>query len=422
MFKRPRGTRDLGPEEMARRRYAEGKFRSVCQSFGFKEIATPTFETTELFLAKSGEGIIDEIYAFQDKGGRELALRPELTAPVMRFYASELKQLPKPLKLYYFGNCFRYERPQSGRYREFWQFGVELIGPEGPLADAELLALGVECLNAVGLKDFILRIGDLRVLGGLLDKLGITGEERSEMLRYIDKGDTASLESFIEARCPDGKDAVLQLVSLKGGSEILGQAESLLKGIETSAKALDNLKDTTQFLQQYGIEDVQVDLGIARGLDYYTGMVFEIDAPMLGSENQLCGGGEYSLAKLFGAQEIPTRGFAFGFDRVLLALEKSGVTFPRGSLDAYIVPIGDKARQKAIYTLRNMRASGISADMDFMGRSLSKAMKYTDTLNATYVIILGERDLEKGMATVRNMKTGEQSEVKLDSLNDFIKN
>ncbi len=422
MFNRPRGTRDIEPEEMARRRFVENGFRRVCQSFGFREISTPTFEHSELFLAKSGEGIIDEMYSFKDKGGRDLSLRPELTAPVMRFYANELKQRPKPLKLFYFGNCFRYERPQSGRYREFWQFGAEFIGPEGALANAELLSLGVNCLEEVGLKDYTLRVGNLKVLGSLLDKLAIVGEERSTMLRYIDKGEMDNLNTFLDSECPEEKASVIQLVTLKGGVSVISKARKLLNNIEKSTQALNDLEQTISYLAQYGIADIEVDLGIARGLDYYTGMVFEIDAHLLGSENQLCGGGEYSLAHLFGAQDIPTRGFAFGFDRVCLALEKGGVVFPAEKLDAYIIAVGEDIVPEALKLLREMRSAGINSDMDFMGRNVSKAMKYASSLNASCVVIIGKRDFENGVATVREMKSGDQQVLKLDKLIDFIKN
>ena len=171
MFKIPRGTRDFSPKEMEKRRYIEESMRSTFKTFGYREIQTPTFETLELFTAKSGEAIIDEIYHFRDKGGRNLALRPELTAPVIRFYVDKLQMEPKPLKLFYFGNCFRYDRPQKGRYREFKQAGCELIGTDTPIAYAELIAMAYTILEKVGLNNMRLNIGNLSILSSMFDVL-----------------------------------------------------------------------------------------------------------------------------------------------------------------------------------------------------------------------------------------------------------
>src|SRR3972149_1241211 len=235
---RPRGTRDFLPDEIEKRRQVENILREVAEKWGYGEIKTPTFEHIELFTLKSGEGILDEIYNFKDKGDREIALRPELTAPVIRMYVEGLQRSPKPLKFYYFDNCFRYERPQKGRFREFFQFGIEIIGSARPEADAELI--GLHGINAVP-----------------------------------------------EAR------------SLIGDNEAISQFETLL-----------------ELLEVYELE-YQVDLGIARGLDYYTGMVFEIYCEGLGAQNQVCGGGSYRLAALFGGEDTPSTGYGIGFDRIM---------------------------------------------------------------------------------------------------------
>lgn len=187
MFKKPRGTRDFTPEEMQKRKCVEECMRSTFGSFGYKEIQTPMFENLELFTAKSGEGIIQEIYSFMDKGGRELALRPELTAPVMRFYVDKLQMEPKPLKLFYFGNCFRYDRPQKGRYREFRQAGCEIIGVDTPEAYAELIAMAYTLLKNVGLKNIKLNIGNLNILSSMFNVLNLPKDKQKYLIPLIDK-------------------------------------------------------------------------------------------------------------------------------------------------------------------------------------------------------------------------------------------
>ncbi|MFO7618282.1 MAG: histidine--tRNA ligase [Thermoplasmata archaeon] len=416
-FQRPRGTRDFGPQEMAKRQFVESKMRETARLFGFGEVMTPTFESTDLFVARSGEGIIDELYAFEDKGNRKISLRPELTASVMRFYVNEMQNLPKPVKIFYFGNCFRYERPQAGRYREFFQFGAELIGAPSIESDAEIIALALATLKNLGLEDVAVRIGHLGVLGKFITDLKVSESAEKEARRLIDKRDFEALRSILDSASADGGAAasLIELVSL-GGDKATSRARAEA-GSNESFAYLANLLDR---LKAYGFDNCQLDFGVARGLDYYTGMVFEIDAPSLGAEKQICGGGAYTLADLFGGQGVNSTGYAFGFDRVMLALEKSGVDVPSEKLEAYILPIGDDAKMKAIEILNELRNAGVSADMDLMGRNISKAMKYADSIGAGKVIIIGEKELAEGSATIRDMKSGEQAQVPLSSIKEHL--
>jgi histidyl-tRNA synthetase len=416
-FQRPRGTRDFGPEEMARRRYVEAKMRETARLFGFGEVMTPTFESTELFVARSGEGIIDELYAFEDKGNRKISLRPELTASVMRFYVNDMQNLPKPVKLFYFGNCFRYERPQAGRYREFFQLGAELIGAPSIESDAEVIALALATLRNLGLKDVVVRIGHLGVLNKFISNLKINENTEKEVRRLIDKRDFENLRSILDgANANDEATArLIELVSLDGEDANNRAREEA--GSDDSFGYLANLLDR---LNAYGFNNCQLDFGVARGLDYYTGMVFEIDAPSLGAEKQICGGGAYTLADLFGGQEVNSTGYAFGFDRIMLALEKSGVEVPSQNLCVYILPIGDAAKITAIQILSELRNAGISADMDLMSRNMSKAMKYAASINADKVILIGDKELADGSLTVRDMKTGNQEKVPISDIKDYL--
>lgn len=414
-FQRPRGTRDFPPEEMRKRRYVEGVLRDVAEISGFGEVSTPTFENTELFVERSGESIVDELYAFQDKGGREIALRPELTAPVMRFYVNELSSRPKPVKLYYFGNVFRYERPQSGRYREFYHFGAELIGAPSIDSDAEIIALALSCVKATGLRDVVVRIGHLGILASLLTELEIPEELYTTCRRYIDKKDFDSLEALLSEYGVDAEslEKLMKIVNTTGGKSAITKVQAMVEEGDENFIYLANL---LKRLSKYGFEGCVVDFGVARGLDYYTGMVFEIDSPTLGAEKQICGGGAYRLAELFGGEEVNSTGFAFGFDRIMLALENEDFEIPVKGLEAYIVPIGQTTRPAALDILRTLRESGISADIDLMGRKISKALAYANSIMAKRVILIGDKELIEDSVTIRDMITGEQLAVKIGDI------
>lgn len=391
--------------------------RETASTFGFGEVMTPTFESTDLFIARSGEDIVNEMYAFEDKGGRNIALRPELTASVMRFYVNEMQSLPKPVKVFYYGNMFRYERPQAGRYREFFQFGAELIGAPSIEADAEVIALAMQSIKNLGMNDAIVRIGHLSILQSLFEDIGVPENQQLACRRLIDKADYDNLEKLLSELDIANADSLIQIIKIKGGKDAIAQAQELTSA---GAAGFSYLADLIDRLEAYGFNNCTVDFGVARGLDYYTGMVFEIDAPSLGAEKQICGGGAYELADLFGGQKVNSTGYAFGFDRIMLALENSGVDVPMQKLDAYILPIGDSARLPATEILMTLRNAGISADMDLMGRNMSKAMKYASNIGAEKVIIIGEKELAEESVTVRDMKSGDQALVKINEIIQYF--
>ncbi|UCE73335.1 MAG: histidine--tRNA ligase [Methanomassiliicoccales archaeon] len=418
IIQRPRGTRDFGPEEMGKRRYIEGVLRTTAETFGYREIATPTFEHAELYTERSGEAIKNEMYMFKDKGGRELSLRPELTMPTIRFYAEELRNKSKPIKVYYFGNCFRYERPQSGRFREFWQYGAEVIGGGEHESDADIIALAVNSLENAGLKKFVTRIGHLGVLRALLWEIGIEGEKQSKCMQLIDKKDTEELFTILNAHSPSnlGIDRIRELLELKESKTVLKEARKIVAGNRKALKAIESLDKILTTLGLLGIENFIIDLGIARGLDYYTGMVFEIDVPTLGAEKQVCGGGAYELAELFGAESTNSTGFAIGFDRVVMALERQKAEIPTNRITAYVIPLDGKARNEAMKIATALRKSGISCSTALLERNLSKHMKHANAICAEYVIILGEDEIAEKKASVKNMETGEQVKVDFEKL------
>ena len=375
--------------------------RSIFEKYGYEEIATPTIEHLDLFTLKSGEGIIEETYAFEDKAGRKLALRPELTAPVMRFYVERFQMETKPIKFYYFGNCFRYDRPQKGRYREFWQFGCELIGSDKPEAIAELIAMAYNILRESGLRNIILRVGNLDILRRFLDSIGARD---AEIMRLIDKKDFEELEKKMEEK--EFKE-FMEFIEIKKIEEI-------------EYEEADRMKEIFEFLEEFAIP-YNLDLSIARGLDYYIGVVFEIDAPKLGAEKQICGGGEYNLVPLLGGRKIPTAGFAIGFDRTLLALETEGFKFEEENKPVYIAYMEDMIKE-AIKIVRMVRQHDIKAEMDLMRRSISKSLEYANKKGFNKVIIVAPDEWKKNKVILKDMEKREQKEVEIESLPQLLKN
>jgi histidyl-tRNA synthetase len=406
------------------RRCIEKNMRSTAISFGYQEVATPTFEDAELFIRKSGPEIVDQLYIFRDKGNRELVLRPELTAPVIRFYANELYKQPKPLKIFYEGNCFRYERPQKGRFREFWQFGAELIGTNNPEGIAELLAFATFCLKNLGLKNFELRVGYLEILKFILNDWQIPKDVQSNLMINIDKGDIEALKSQLEEFSIDETKIILfsDLIQSKFKSSEFEEKQKLFAGqFPIIADLFNRFSKVIDCLNKFGIKDCTIDLGIARGLDYYTGIVFEIDVPALGAEKQVCGGGEYSLDELFKLKDGACSGFAIGFDRIVLAYELEGLDAPKQNLDIYISPLSEPGLVKAMEISSNLRGAGYCVDLDIKGRNMSKNLKFASSKMAKFVMFVGENELSEGIALVRDMTTGEQLKIKFEDLEIKLK-
>ena len=406
-IERPRGTRDFLPSEMERRREIEKRMRKIAERFGYREISTPTFEHLELFIRKSGEGIVEEMYVFKDKSGRELALRPELTAPVMRMFVNECSVMPKPLRFYYFGNCFRYERPQKGRYREFWQFGVELIGSSSYFADAEVIVLADRILRDVGVK-FDLEIGHVGIMRHILSPLG--EEKASKVMRLIDKGDREGLEMYLEEERVDEelKEKIFSLVEMKGDENVIDEAR------EITDYDFTHLEKLSILLKELGVE-FSLNLGIARGLDYYTGVVFECYAEGLGAQKQVCGGGSYELASLFGGPKTPATGFAIGFDRVceVCNVEAEGKKM--------VVIVSFKGLERhAFKTAEMIREMGYTAVVDVMERSIKKQMSFANEIGAEFAVIIGPDEVEKGLMAVKNLRTQEQVLVDERGLRDML--
>jgi histidyl-tRNA synthetase len=434
---RPRGTRDFTPAAMKRRLALEHLLEDVAQRHGFSRVQTPVFESLELFTAKSGPGVIGQLYAFQDKGERDLTLRPELTAPVMRMVAEEMRMDTKPLRLSYYGQCYRYEEFKTGRYREFFQYGVELIGASGPLAEAEVIALAVNMLHATELDGWEIRIGHVGVLKDALSGLGLssdvdvtTGEPPvASAMRLLDKGDEAGLNALFtqQGLDPANTEPLRALASLEGGMETLGPARELLSSMEgVSLEALDELETTLHALAALAPAPpaLAVDLTVARGLDYYTGTVFEVKVEELGGEGQVLGGGSYKLLHLFGLPDLdPCCGFGLGFDRVLLALEAQAAAAGRqdavpGEADGrpFIAVAPNKTEAMPLLPLvAALRAQGARVELLLSSKNYGRIIKWTEGIGASHLLVVTAEDIENGSGRLINFSSGDRADVALNA-------
>lgn len=444
-IQRPRGTRDFLPEDSWRRGQVRKTMLDVLEHWGYQEISTPTFEHLELFTIKSGESVTEEIYSFKDKSGRDIALRPELTAPVMRMYVSELQNAPKPQRLYYYGSCFRYERPQRGRFREFWQLGAELIGGNKPDSEAEVIALADNMLKAVGIKADI-HIGYLGLIRSMLSKM--PQDQRASIMRMIDKKDRENLHAYLHDIGADhvglfelidlkGRFALDRAVELSHDLEKLTDAScsrddrspTVTKSPETASKSgresartcrevpaelgLEDFRKMVNLLDAYGV-DATIDFEIVRGLEYYSGTVFEIYAPGLGAQKQICGGGTYELCSLFGGAETSSTGFGLGFDRIMEMVEIE--TKRKAPVVLVFTP---DVKQEAVKEAKKLRKS-LPIVLDVMGRSLNAQLKAAAGSGAKHVIIVGKNELDSGKLTLRDMKSGDQESLTSEEIADKL--
>jgi histidyl-tRNA synthetase len=366
--------------------------RDIARGWGYREVCTPVFEDLELFTVRSGEGIVQEMYIFEDKGGRKQALRPEITAPVLRLFVNEGRTIPKPLRWYYFSDCFRYERPQKGRYRQFWQFGVELIGSDSPHAEAEVIAVADAVIRGCGVS-FDLKVGHLAPMKHLLSDLEQSSQRK--VMGFLDKKDLEGLASYLAA--VHREDLVDPLTGL-GTCRDLEDLFSLIGSIPDR----DRMEKVFDILDQ-GEIPYSCNFGIARGLDYYTGMVFEGFAENLGTENQILGGGTYRLAHLFGGEDVGSCGYAIGFDRVMVSLGE--IPVPK------IVTVGvastEESRGYAMKIAQQFRREGIPTTSDLMGRGLGAQLSHI-AKEADFALVLGRREQEAEVVTLKNLHTGEQ--------------
>jgi len=425
-FKTVRGMRDFLPQEAQTLRYIEAKARKVAELYGYKEIITPVVESYELLSAKTGDEVRSRMFAFKDLGDRDVALRPEFTASVARLVATSMRNEPRPFRLFSVGTIYRYDEPQKGRYREFWQSNFELMGSNRPEADAEILMLTNGLLEKIGLRNYAFKIGHVGVLRGIFSQERVEDKTQNTVMQLMDKKQyDDALETVQKARVSERCLKVLRrLVELKGDKilDVTDRIEECIKDYEMAVAATRNLREILKLARQGGCNvAMTVEAGFERGLEYYTGMIFEVYVPDLNIA--LGGGGRYDrLIELFGGAPTPAVGVAHGLDRILLAMkeQKSGLKGEE-TKKVVIIPIGDELRGEALSISQKLRESNLSVEVEVMGRKMAKALEDADRRNFDYAVIIGEKELKEGAVVLRNLKSREQNTVKIEELEKRIK-
>lgn len=407
-----KGTLDLLPKESYKTQYIESAMREIAENFGFYEMRTPVFEHTELFQRSVGETtdvVQKEMYTFEDKGGRSITLRPEGTAGAARaFLENGLFNEALPQKIYYLTSCYRYEKPQAGRLREFHQFGVEAFGAASPAQDAEIIALANEVFNYLGVENLTLEINSIGC--------PTCRAEYQKALKAYFESYTSELCETCRGRLERNPMRILDCKS-PVCSKIAAGAPKILDYLCDDCRA--HFDAVQQYLNAMQI-DFTVNPEIVRGLDYYTRTVFEFVSKEIGAQGTVCGGGRYDgLLEELGGKPMPACGFGMGIERLLLLMDAQNTPFPeRKGCDIYLASMGEKANLEAARLALDLRNEGLSAQFDTVGRGLKAQMKYADKLGALYTVVLGDEELKTRKAKLKNMKDGSLTDISLDDFTD----
>ncbi len=410
-----KGTLDLLPNESYKRQFIEHTCLEIAQNFGYKEIRTPVFEHTELFQRGVGDTtdvVQKEMYTFEDKGGRSITLRPEGTAGVVRSYLEHgLFNEPMPQKLCYITSCYRYEKPQAGRLREFHQFGIECLGSANPAVDAEVISVAQNLFDFLGVKNLRLEINSIGC-------------------KECRKDYHAALKEYFESKkeelcgtCLGRLDRnPMRILDCKSPicSDIAKDAPKVTDFLCDDCKA--HFESVQNYLKVMGI-DFAVNPTIVRGLDYYSRTVFEFVSTDIGAQGTVCGGGRYDgLVEEVGGSHTPALGFGMGIERLMLLMENQALPFPEDTkCELYIATMGEKASLEAAAMANALRREGVFVEFDVVGRSLKAQMKYANKIGAKFTLVMGDGELETGTVKLKNMASGEEQELSLDSFeSDFL--
>ncbi len=415
MINIPKGTKDLLPQDSYKWQFIENTAREVAKIFNIKEIRTPTFEHTEVFLRGVGETtdiVNKEMYTFTDKGGRSITLKPEGTAGVVRaFIENGMASSALPAKLYYLTQCFRYERPQAGRLREFHQFGIEYFGAKTPDTDAEVILVAKTFIEKLGIKNVSLYINSI----GCKD----CRKKYEEALKNYLKANFDNLCELCKSRFEKNPLRILDCKN-QDCKKIVENAPSILDYLCDDCS--NHFEQVKKLLTLSNVE-FKIDHNIVRGLDYYTKTVFEFVSENIGAQGTVCGGGRYDgLVKELGGTETCGIGFAAGIERLLLLMENTGVEIPNDEgVQIYVASMGEQEKEKAFCLVKSLRENGVIAELDHMDRGIKAQFKYADKIGAKYVGVIGSDELEKGIIKIKNMSDGQETEVSFENVVEFLR-
>ena len=421
-FQPVRGMRDLVGEEAQAFTYIIDKARETASLYGYKEVITPHVEPLELLSAKSGEEIRQRMFIFKDLGDRLVALRPEFTASIARLVTTSFKNEPKPLRMFSAGTVYRYDEPQRGRYREFWQTNFELMGSAKPEADAEIILITNNLMKSLGLHGYAFKIGHIGVIRGIISQDGVDEKTQNKVLQLMDKKEFDAALKLVESeKC---RAMLKGLIEIRGNDwlDIVEQLQSYVASYEKAKVAVENLSEVLKLLKESTDISIAVEPAFARGLEYYTGMIFEIYIP--GLEIALGGGGRYDkLIEGFGGEPTPAIGCAHGIDRVAIALQTQKIAFEaKAGKRVVVLPITEAMKSEALKIAQQLRVAGVTVEFEVMGRKMTKALEDADKRKVDFAVIVGERELKEGIVVLKDLANRQQNTILIDKLIEKIKN
>ncbi len=415
-FQTVRGMRDLLPDDAEMLTFVMSKARETAELYGYREVITPLIEPYELLSAKSGEEIRQRMFTFKDMGNRTVGLRPEFTSSIARLVTTALKNEPKPLRTLSIGSVYRYDEPQRGRYREFFQSDFEIIGTSNPEADAEVVLLTDRLMRSVGLKNYAFKLGHAGVIRGILSQENVDEKTQNAILQRMDKKEFDEAFKLISSEeCLTTLRGSLKLKT----DDVFKTAERIESHVEGYCKAVESAKELTSILKLVtdgGCPVQSVEPAFARGLEYYTGMIFEVYIPEL--DIALGGGGRYDkLIELFGGDPTPATGVAHGLDRIVLAMQMQNATpTKRKRKRVTVIPVNEAVKAEALRVSQMLRETGVSVELEVMGRKMAKALEDADKRKMDYAIIVGERELKENKVMVKDLAKREQETVAISKL------
>jgi histidyl-tRNA synthetase len=420
-FQTVRGMRDLLGEEAQAFTFIISNARETAALYGYREVITPVVEPFELLSAKSGEEIRQRMFIFKDLGDRQVALRPEFTSSIARLATTALKNEPKPLRAFSVGSVYRYDEPQRGRYREFYQSNFELMGSNKPEADAEIILLTNSFMKNLGLQGYVFKIGHIGVIRGILSQESVDDKTQNAVLQRMDKKEYNEAFQLLESKKCRGMLEGLLLLKGKDWCETVENMKKHVAGYEKATVAVENLSDVLKLVCESGSLVMNVEPAFARGLEYYTGLIFEVYIPEL--EIALGGGGRYDrLIEVFGGDSTPAVGCAHGIDRIALAMQmqKTALASEREKR-VVVIPINEAMKVEALKIAQMLRAAMVTVEFEVMGRKMAKALEDANKRKVDYAVIVGERELKEKSVVLKNFAKFEQSIVTIEQLIEKIK-